>query len=151
MNRGQLMQEWVQLADDIHGYRTVNMYGAHVSLSTLWNINLMQQLAEQTSDGEVIQMLLYRWLLNHDRQRILITMKNHQTALQSPEEVQKYLRMELHHPCPQWYQKGVNQCIILQLHLQVLLQLFWEMKDSLMVLHGNQHGLPIVIKWPSIQ
>ena len=76
-----------------------NIYQARIPLKTSWNIPLCFQLAESTSDREVVNFLLYGWSLNHDGRDTTNTFRNHPTAINHPAQVDKYISKEFQLGC----------------------------------------------------
>ena len=93
--RIQTLQQQVELVNQVRAGGGPNVYNARIPVESKWNLQLMNQLAESTSDREVVQMLTFGWPFNHDNRRTTITLENHRTAINFPEHMQKYLVKEL--------------------------------------------------------
>ena len=88
------LNAWVTLVNYVRSWGVPNMYGARVPLKTPWNLTLMEQLAESTSDREVVQFMRYGWSLNHDGRQVSVSWFNHASAIRYPVVMEDYLRKE---------------------------------------------------------
>ena len=93
------MSQLVQLVDYVRKFQKPNVYGARIPLHTAWNVHLMQQLAESTSDREVVQFIIFGWSLNHNGAPVTISTFNHPSADRHPDVMNDYIRKEFAHGC----------------------------------------------------
>ena len=93
------MSQLVQLVDYVRKFQKPNVYGARIPLHTAWNVHLMQQLAESTSDREVVQFMIFGWSLNHNGAPVTISTFNHPSADRHPDVMNDYIRKEFAHGC----------------------------------------------------
>ena len=95
---GQVWKQ-VQLVKYIRDTGQPNVYGARIPLQTNWNVALLKQLVTSTSDREVVEFLTFGWPLNHDGREVTITLRNHASAEQYPQHMQKYISKEKDYGC----------------------------------------------------
>ena len=88
------IQELLEFVTYIRNTGTCNVYGARVAMETAWNTQLMENLAESTSDREVVQFMRYGWPLSHDGSPTTITLENHTSALKHHRQVTEYVVKE---------------------------------------------------------
>ena len=93
------LQDHVNLVNYVRSYGKQNVLGARVRINFTWNLALAHQLATSSSDREVVEYLTFGWPLNHDGRCMSITLQNHVSALEFPQQVTNYVTAEL--------QKGV--------------------------------------------
>ena len=71
------------------------MYGPRVPIRSNWNIQLLQQIVMSVADREVVQFLQFGWPLNHDGRKVTVTLDNHASAKQYPDQMWHYI-------CKEW-------------------------------------------------
>ena len=89
------LQQQVQLVNWVRAFGKPNVYAARVVIPSNWNIDLLSQLATSVADREVVQFLTFGWPLNHDGRPTTCTFRNHPSALQFSEHVDRYVEKEM--------------------------------------------------------
>ena len=88
------LQAMVDLVNEVRKAGCPNVYGARIPLKTHWNLQLMEHLAEFSSDREVTQFTKYGQSLNHDGTPITISMFNHTSAERHAQVMNVYIEKE---------------------------------------------------------
>ena len=89
------IQEQVNMAYYAMNDGRTNALGPKICVPSNWNFKLLQDLVTSRFNREVVMYLRYGWPLNRNNAPVAQTWWNHRTAMDHPEQINKYVRKEL--------------------------------------------------------